>query len=74
MNLYRYISTSKPEEKIDLQKVHSELVNIENNILEATNKHNEFLKELGLNQLPLTILLILLINNLLLMVHFGLQI
>jgi type I restriction enzyme M protein len=38
LNLTRYISTAKPEEKIDLRKVHSELVNIENNILEATTE------------------------------------
>lgn len=52
LNISRYISTSKPEEEIDLKAVHSDLVNIEKKITESTNKHNEFLKELGLPLLP----------------------
>lgn len=48
LNISRYVNTSIEEEKIDLAKVHSELVSIEKRIKEATEKHNAFLKELGL--------------------------
>ena len=53
LNISRYVSTAKPEEKIDLQVVNSELVDIEKNLIDNTDKHNEFLKELGLASLPL---------------------
>jgi type I restriction-modification system DNA methylase subunit len=52
LNISRYISTAIQAEEIDLKKVHADLVNIEKNIMEATKKHNEFLKELGLDILP----------------------
>jgi type I restriction enzyme M protein len=52
LNISRYISTAVKEEEIDLLAVHAELVNIEKKIVEATQKHNEFLKELGLPYLP----------------------
>jgi type I restriction enzyme M protein len=52
LNISRYISTEKPEVQIDLAEEHTKLVNIEKDIVEATKKHNEFLKELGLPQLP----------------------
>ena len=48
LNISRYVSTSIAEEKIDLQKVNKELAKIESKAIEARNKHNEFLKELGL--------------------------
>ena len=41
------------EEEIDLTAVHADLVNIEERIVQATSKHNEFLKELGLPPLPI---------------------
>ncbi|NMW19837.1 MAG: hypothetical protein HKK66_12660 [Chlorobiaceae bacterium] len=41
------------EEEIDLTAVHADLVNLEERIVQATSKHNEFLKELGLPPLPL---------------------
>ncbi len=53
LNISRYVSTAKEEEKIDLEKVHSSIVEIEKTIYKATMKHNEFLKELGLPLLPL---------------------
>ena len=53
LNISRYISTATAEEEIDLTAVHTDLVNIEERIVQATNKHNEFLKELGLALLPL---------------------
>jgi len=52
LNISRYVSTAKPEEKIDLQAVHDELIDLEKNILSSTTKHNEFLEELGLPPLP----------------------
>ena len=52
LNISRYISTAKPEEQIDLSGVHKELVTLEKQIKEATDKHNGFLKELGLPLLP----------------------
>jgi type I restriction enzyme M protein len=48
LNISRYVSTAKSEEIIDLKAVNDELVNIEKKIAEATEKHNQFLKELGL--------------------------
>ncbi|NTW87931.1 MAG: type I restriction-modification system subunit M [Desulfobulbaceae bacterium] len=53
LNISRYISTATAEEEIDLTAVHADLVNLEERIVKATNKHNEFLKELGLAPLPL---------------------
>ena len=54
LNISRYVSTAKPEEKIDIQRVNEELVELENKVVSATNKHNKFLKELGLSALPLS--------------------
>ncbi len=52
LNITRYISTAVQEEEIDLQAVNNDLLNIEKSISEATKKHNEFLKELGLPLIP----------------------
>lgn len=52
LNISRYVSTAKPEEKIDLLKVNQELIELEKQIEQATEKHNQFLKELGLPLLP----------------------
>jgi type I restriction enzyme M protein len=52
LNISRYISTAKPEERIDLVAVNSELVQLERKIADMQNKHNGFLKELGLPLLP----------------------
>ena len=53
LNISRYVSTSTAEKAVDLQLVNSELVSLEEQIVSATSKHNEFLKELGLPPLPL---------------------
>jgi len=53
LNISRYVSTSTAEKKVELQAVYGELVSLEEQIVTATNKHNEFLKELGLPILPL---------------------
>ena len=52
LNISRYISTAVSEEEIDLADVHANLVQLEQNIAEATQRHNEFLAELGLPPLP----------------------
>jgi len=48
LNISRYVSTAVAEEKIDLEQVNKELVEIEKKIKNNTEKHNEYLKELGL--------------------------
>lgn len=48
LNITRYVSTAKPEPVIDLNEVNQHLHEIEKSIKENTEKHNEFLKELGL--------------------------
>lgn len=48
LNISRYVSTSEEEIKIDLKEVNNKLKTINQTIAENTNKHNEFLKELGL--------------------------
>lgn len=48
LNISRYVNLSKEEEKIDLAEVHRQLVATEKKIETARQKHNEFLKELGL--------------------------
>jgi type I restriction enzyme M protein len=40
------------EKEIKLDEVNTSLVDIENKILEAKSRHNAFLKELGLDELP----------------------
>lgn len=52
LNVSRYVSTLPEEEIVDLGKVQQELEEIENDIINAKNRHNEFLKELGLKLLP----------------------
>ncbi|WP_343686529.1 type I restriction-modification system subunit M [Chryseobacterium gleum] len=51
LNISRYVNTSIEEEKINLKEVNEKLTDINEKIKEATEKHNAFLKELGL--LPL---------------------
>lgn len=48
LNISRYVSTAEDEVIIDLKEVHTELEKIERTINISTNKHNGFLKELGL--------------------------
>jgi len=52
LNISRYISTSQAEAKIDLQATHVELESLAKRITIARDKHNVFLKELGLKPLP----------------------
>lgn len=52
LNISRYISTATAEEEIDLADTHQKLVDAEKAISTAREKHNQFLKELGLPLLP----------------------
>lgn len=51
LNISRYVSTSVDEEIIDLAEVNKQLVDIDKKITEARNRHNAFLKELGLKEI-----------------------
>ena len=48
LNISRYVSTAEEEEQVDLHAINEELVRVEEKIRDSTNRHNEFLKELGL--------------------------
>jgi type I restriction enzyme M protein len=52
LNISRYVRTAVADEEIVLEKVHQQLVDIEKKIVKAKDKHNAFLKELGLPLLP----------------------
>lgn len=52
LNISRYVSTVKPEPEIDLAATHAQIVMAARQIKEAANKHNSFLRELGLQPLP----------------------
>ena len=52
LNISRYVSMAAPEVAIDLSATHTELVKIEKQIRESTEKNNVFLKKLGLPPLP----------------------
>jgi type I restriction enzyme M protein len=48
LNISRYVSTATSEKLIDLQEVLDSLVEIDNKAKAERDKHNKFLKELGL--------------------------
>lgn len=48
LNISRYVSTSVDEEQVDLLEVNKRLIDIESRIKEASDRHNQFLRELGL--------------------------
>ena len=52
LNISRYVSTTMPEKEIDLAEVHKKMMAVDAQIKAATEKHNAFLKELGLPLLP----------------------
>ena len=51
LNISRYVSTSIDEVKIDLKEVNKKLISINESIKVNTDKHNEFLRELGLGEI-----------------------
>jgi type I restriction enzyme M protein len=52
LNISRYVSTAVAEKEVNLAAVHDEMLLIEDDIRKAKEKHNAFLKELGLPLLP----------------------
>ena len=48
LNISRYVSTSDDDVQIDLDKVNADLTSINERIKTNTDKHNEFLNQLGL--------------------------
>jgi type I restriction enzyme M protein len=52
LNISRYISTAVDEVEIDLAATHATLTDLDKKIREATQRHNDFLKELDLPLLP----------------------
>ena len=52
LNISRYVSTAIEEEVVDLAKVNVDLGKIESEIVEAKARHNKYLRELGLPELP----------------------
>ena len=55
LNISRYVSTATAEAPINLQEVNTNLVRLEESIISSTERHNQFLIELGLPPLPLSI-------------------
>lgn len=51
LNISRYVSTALENVKIDLETVNTDLKRINKSIADSTKKHNEFLRELGLNEI-----------------------
>lgn len=51
LNISRYVSTAAVEELIDIADVKKNLDSIENDIINAKVKHNQFLNELGLPEI-----------------------
>lgn len=52
LNISRYVSAAPEEETVDMKKVWRELEAIEIERKKAKDRHNKFLEELGLEQLP----------------------
>jgi len=52
LNFTRYVSTMKPEPEVDLAQVHREIEELTAKSRQAIARHNTFLKELGLPELP----------------------
>lgn len=51
LNISRYVSTAEDEIQIDLKEVNEKLNLINERIKTNTEKHNDFLKELGLKNI-----------------------
>ena len=52
LSTQRYVDTADEEDVVDLSAVNRTLVEIEGTIQRATARHNQFLRELGLPELP----------------------
>ena len=51
LNITRYVNLSKDEEAVDLAAVQAKIEDIEKEITSARDKHNEFLRALGLKEI-----------------------
>ncbi len=51
LNISRYIDTSEEEEEIDVKKVIEEIKELKNSIISKELKLNEYLKELGFDEI-----------------------
>ncbi|SDE85708.1 type I restriction enzyme M protein [Mucilaginibacter pineti] len=51
LNISRYVSTSQEEVQINLEEVNTKLISINKSIKSNTDRHNDFLRELGLNNI-----------------------
>lgn len=51
LNISRYVSTAKPEPIIDLEEVHTKLIDVEDRIKASREEHNSYLRELGLKEI-----------------------
>ncbi len=52
LNISRYVSTAVPEENVDLASVNAQLVDLANEAAKARDRHNAYLRELGLPPIP----------------------
>jgi len=52
LSIHRYVDTTDEEDGVDLSAVNRTLVEIEGTIQTTKARHNQFLKELGLPELP----------------------
>jgi type I restriction enzyme M protein len=52
LNISRYVSTAVEEQEINLKETHALLVEVKREIDEARARHNSYLRELGLAELP----------------------
>lgn len=52
LNISRYVSTAVAEEEIDLPAVNAKLVDLEKSVKAAKDAHNDYLRQLGLPELP----------------------
>lgn len=52
LNISRYVSTAQDEIIVDLHEVNAEMVTLKDKILAAVKTHNQYLRELGLPELP----------------------
>ncbi len=52
LNITRYVSITRPEPEVDLMQVHATLSELTRRIEDARARHNTYLRELGLPELP----------------------
>ena len=51
LNIPRYVDTFEPEKEVDIKKVSCELKEIDDELIDVDKKLNEYLKELGLDEI-----------------------